>query len=59
MSEQPDQLRRPDGEDEPPGGVDAGGADAAGADAGRRENVRTAGETSVDEAAGAGDEPAR
>jgi hypothetical protein len=48
MSEQPDQAHRPGDEDERPG---------AGARA--RENVRTAGETSVDEAMGAGEEPAR
>lgn len=50
MSEQPDQAHRPGDEAE---------RSRAGEGARGRENVRTAGETSVDEAMGAGEEPAR
>jgi hypothetical protein len=50
MTEEPDQSRRPGEDDEGPG---------IGEDGGGRGKVRTAGETSVDEALGAGDEPAR
>ena len=52
MSEQPDQSRPSVDEDE----RSRAGTDE---DAGGRGSVRTAGETSVDEAMGAGEEPTR
>jgi hypothetical protein len=52
MSEQPEQPRRSvDGDEGRPAGTDK--------DAGGHGNVRTAGETSVDEAIGTGEDPAR
>jgi hypothetical protein len=57
MSEQPDQSRpRADEDEDRRAGA---GTDAGARDAGGRGSVRTTGETSVDEAVGAGDEPTR